>query len=87
MRTENIRYTATLPLSYLNELKDMARDKKIPSVNFAINEALDEYMQSRKAAQYESLMKEAGRDKAFLDRTTACMEDFGIVDGEVSVTW
>ena len=87
MRTENIRYTATLPLSYLNELKEMARDKKIPSVNFAINEALEEYMRGRKAEQYESLMKEAGRDKAFLDRTSACMDDFAVVDSEVSGTW
>ena len=87
MRTENIRYTATLPLAYLNELKEMAKNKKIPSVNYAINEALEEYLRGRKAAQYESLMKEAGRDKAFLDRTAVCMEDFNIIDSEVSGTW
>jgi DNA polymerase/3'-5' exonuclease PolX len=76
-----------LPLAYLDELKEMAKEKKIPSVNFAINEALDEYMKRQKAAEYEALMKKAGRDKAFLTRTTTCAEDFKIVDSEVSGTW
>lgn len=84
---ETVRYTATLPMAYVDELKEMAKDKKIPSVNFAINEALDEYLKSRKAEKYEALMMEAGHDKAFLARTTSCAEDFKIVDSEVSGTW
>ena len=87
MRQETIRYTATLPLAYVDELKAMAREKKISSVNSAINEALDAYLKNRKAAQYEALMKEAGRDKSFLDRTVKCAEDFKIVDSEVSGEW
>ncbi|MCL2513245.1 MAG: hypothetical protein FWF08_05010 [Oscillospiraceae bacterium] len=38
---------------------------------------------SHKYAQYEALMKEAGKDKAFLERTMNCAEDFKYVDGEV----
>ena len=87
MTPKTIRYTATLPSCYVDELKELAREKKIPSVNFAINEAVDEYLKSRKAAQYEALMKEAGRDQAFLARTAACAEDFSEVDSEVSGTW
>ena len=87
MTTETTRYTATLPLSYINELRELAKAKKIPSVNFAIKKALDEYLKNQKAAQYYNLMKEAGHDQAFLDRTHRCEEDFNAIDSEVSGTW
>jgi len=82
-----MRYTATLPLSYVNELKELAKMKKIPSVNFAINEALDEYLKNKKIAQYEALMKEASQDREFVSRTMRCAEDFSAIDSEVSRTW
>jgi DNA polymerase/3'-5' exonuclease PolX len=85
--SKTVRYTATLPLNYIDELKELAREKKIPSVNFAINKALDEYLKDQKAAQYEILMKEAAQDKKFLTRTISCAEDFCAVDGEVSGKW
>ena len=87
MPMKTTRYTATLPLIYVDELKALTKERVIPSVNFAINEALDEYLKSRKAAQYEALMKEAGGDQAFLSRTLTCAEDFKAVDSEVSGTW
>ena len=87
MTSKTVRYTATLPLAYVNELKKLASEKFIPSVNSAINEALDEYLKDRKAVKYETLMKEAGQDKAFLTRTMCCAEDFNVVDGEVSGKW
>ena len=87
MAPKTIRYTATLPLNYVDELKTWTKEKIIPSVNYAINEALDEYLKRRKAAQYDALMKEAGRDKAFLERTLICADDFNIVDSEVSGRW
>jgi len=87
MTSKTIRYTATLPLTYVDELKKLAKAKKIPSVNFAINKALDEYLKSQKATQYAALMKEAGQDKDFLARTLSCSEDFSAVDSEVSGTW
>jgi len=87
MILKTVRYTATLPLAYVDELKELAKDRIIPSVNFAIKEALDEYLRDRKAAQYKTLMKEAGQDKAFLTRTMSCAEDFSSVDGEVSGKW
>jgi hypothetical protein len=74
-------------MPYVEELRKMAEEKIVPSVNFAINEALDEYLKNRKAARYETLMKEAGRDKAFLARTASCAEDFIAADSEVSGGW
>jgi hypothetical protein len=78
MKPETIRYTATLPAPYVDELRKMAEEKIIPSVNFAINKALDEYLKNLKASRYEALMREASRDKAFLARTMSCAEDFDL---------
>jgi hypothetical protein len=83
MRDETAQYTAILPVTYLDELKEMVKEKKIPSVNFAINEALEIYLKSLKAMKYEALMMEAGRDKTFLARTSSCTEDFKTVDNEI----
>ena len=87
MKLETVRYTATLPMVYFDELKEMTKKKKIPSVNYAINEALEGYLKNQKAAQYAALMREAGRDQEFLARTLRCSEDFQAVDSEVSGTW
>ena len=87
MPTKTARYTATLPLAQFDQLKALAREKKIPSVNFAINEALDEYLKNQKAAQYEAMMREAGKDEEFLSRTLTCAEDFSAVDSEVAGAW
>ena len=87
MKAKTIRYTATIPQDYVLELKGMLQEKSIPSVNYAINEALFEYLKSRKTAQFGALMKEAGKDKAFLSRTLKCADDFKAVDKEVSGTW
>jgi len=87
MKSETVRYTATIPVVYVDELKEMAKEKKIPSINYAINEALEEYLKNLKAAKYEAQIREAGRDEAFLARTVSCSDDFKAVDNEVSGTW
>jgi len=87
MKAKNVRYTATLPSDCMEKLKEMADMKIIPSINYAINEALLEYIVSRKAAKYEESMREAGRDSSFLGRTEKCDDDFKYADYEVPDTW
>ena len=87
MATKTIRYTATLPLDCVNELRELAKEKKIPSVNYAINVALDMYLKEQKAADYKAQMENAGKDKAFLERTLNCANDFNAIDGEVDGKW
>jgi len=87
MKQKTVRYTATLPQSYVDVLKEMADQNIVPSINYAINEALADYIVSRKNARYEQAMKEAGRDASFLERTVKCGEDFEYADGEVSGKW
>lgn len=80
---KSIRYTATLQEESINELKALANEKKIPSVNFAIREAVADYLSRIKKSEYDELMCEAGKDKDFLERTTNCEKDFKAVDSEV----
>jgi len=87
MATKTIRYTATLPLDRVNELRGLAQEKKIPSVNYAINEAINMYIQEQKAIEYKTQMENAGKDKAFLSRTLNCAGDFNAIDGEVDGEW
>jgi len=87
MAAKTIRYTATLPLDQVNELRGLAKEKKIPSVNYAINVALDMSIREQKAAEYETQMKNAGQDEAFLSRTLNCADDFSAIDSEVDGKW
>ena len=84
---EAIRITATLPAAFIDELKTLVNSKQIPSVNFAIKQAVDEYLKQIKKNQYEAMMKEAAADKAFMSRTSKCNEDFAFADSEVDSEW
>ncbi len=87
INTKTVRYTATLPEESLEELKSLAKEKKIPSVNSAIKEAVEDYLKEVKRSEYETLMSEAGKDKDFLERTINCTEDFKTIDSEVAGEW
>ena len=84
---QNIKYTATLPESSVDELKMLAERKVIPSVNFAIREAIDIYITQTKKELYEKQMQEAGKDKMFLSRTIESNKDFSFIDSEVGGDW
>lgn len=84
---ETTRYTATLPVSYLEELKNLANTRQIPSVNFAIRQAVDDYLTQVKKRRYDAEMAEAAKDEAFLKRTMKCADDFSFADGEVQGEW
>ena len=53
------RVTATLPTEQVKMLKQLSLEHRIPSVNFAIRQAVDEYLKQLKKTQYETLMAEA----------------------------
>ncbi len=85
--SKTIRYTTTLPEMYIAELKEMAQAKVIPSVNYAIREALDDYLKQMKKNEYEAKIREAAKDNAFIQRTMQCAEDFSYSDSEVQGEW
>lgn len=84
---KTVRFTATLPSAYVDELKQLAKEQQIPSVNFAIRQALDEYLKQVKKREYDEMMKAAANDKAFMERTMKCAEDFSFSDSEVLGEW
>ncbi len=85
--TETTRFTATLPVAFIEELKSLANSERIPSVNFAIRQAVDEYLAKVRKAEYDAMMKAAARDTAFMKRTAKCDSDFAFADGEVQGEW
>ncbi|MBE7023861.1 MAG: ribbon-helix-helix protein, CopG family [Clostridia bacterium] len=84
---DTTRITATLPVSFIDELKALAKSNQIPSVNFAIRQAVDDYLVRARKKQYDEMMKEAAKDEAFVTRTSKCDEDFAFADGEVQGEW
>lgn len=80
---KNIKYTAVLPIEYINELKELALKKIIPSVNFGIRLAIENYICERKRDLYKKQMKEAAKDDAFLKRTLETQAVYDLVDNEV----
>ena len=84
---QTIKYTATLSEESIQELKTLAEKKVIPSVNYAIREAIEEYIAQTKKQLYEKQMQEAAEDERFQKRTMDCNKEFTFVDSEVSGTW
>lgn len=81
------RFTTTLPTSFIEELKILVKSHQIPSVNFGIRQAIDDYLVQARKSQYAEMMKEASKDEAFISRTAKCSNDFVFADNEVQGEW
>lgn len=75
-KNRTVRYTASLLAEYIDELKLFAEEHAIPSVNFGIKAALDNYLKRMKQTKYEAQMHEAASDKDFITRICMCDDDF-----------
>ncbi|MDD5603752.1 MAG: hypothetical protein PHG48_06725 [Eubacteriales bacterium] len=82
-----IRYTIAIPSEYIEEMKGLTEDRRIPSVNYGVREALAEYLDKTKKEIYDAKLEEAAKDKAFIKRTTDTVKDFIYVDSEVGGEW
>jgi len=87
MNTQTTRYTATLPTASMDLLKQLAKQRKYPSLNYAINEAIHLYLRDLGSTQYGEAMASAAQDERFLERSATCMEDFRFVDAEGLDKW
>ena len=83
----SIKYTAVLPNEYIMELKKLAAQKAIPSVNYGIKSAVEKYLEQSRKEIYEKNMKEAAQDEEFLRRTLNTQKDFKFVDCEDIGEW
>ena len=83
----SIKYTAVLPDEYIMELKELASKKIIPSVNYGIKSAVEQYLEQSRKERYAKNMQEAAKDEEFLKRTLNCQKDFDFVDCEGIGEW
>ena len=81
------KYTAVLPNEYIVELRELAAKKIIPSVNYGIKNAVEEYLEQLRKERYAKNMQEAAQDEEFLKRTLNCQRDFDFVDCEGIGEW
>ncbi len=84
---KNVRYTANLPQIFLDDMKNLAKQGRISSVNSGIRQAVDDFLKKQKAEQFDAMMQEAAKDEAFLERTYTVAKDFEYSDSEVQGEW
>ena len=84
---ESVKYTAVLPAEFVHELKSLASQKIIPSVNYGIRLAIENYINLSKEMLYVERMKESVQDKAFVKRTLESQQAFSHIDEEAGGEW
>ena len=86
-QTNSVKYTAVLPQECLNELRSMAEQNVIPSVNQGIRAAVENYVNAHRLREYQRGIREAAADKAFIRRTMDTQTAFEFVDAEGEAEW
>ena len=79
-KIEKIKYTTVLPKQAVEELKMLAMQQVIPSINQGIQKAIESFLVEKKKEQYQQQMKEASSDEAFLKRTSETQTAFEAID-------
>lgn len=62
----------------------MTKENKIPSINYAIRHAIEEYIKSEKKREYNKMMKQASKDKSFNERNEKCLNEFKSLDSDMN---
>lgn len=83
----SIRYTTVLPVKYVEELKQLAANNMISSVNHGIREAIEHYLAETKRELYAKQMSDAAKDQGFMERTLDTQASFKHVDSEAGGQW
>jgi len=83
----SIKYTAVIPAKYVAELKRLAAQKVIASVNAGIREAIEQYIAECERELYAQQMAEAMDDNKFVQRTLEMQTAFSHSDSEVGGQW
>jgi predicted DNA-binding protein len=81
-KTKN--YTFSLPLDLLDRLKEHANEGNVPSVNFAVKEAIETYVVKIDKKNLYKQMKKASRDPLFMEDLESIMAVFSEADFETT---
>ncbi len=84
MIKENKNYTFSLPIDLIDKIRDYSNEGYIPSINFAVKEALEAYTRNLDKEKLYNEMKEASKDPLFLSDLNETMDDFSYADFEQS---
>ena len=86
-KNDTIRYTTVLPVEQVKELKKMAREERIASVNQGIRLAIDNFVKEQNKLIYKQKMREAAEDKDYMNRIAETQADFALLDDEEMSSW
>ena len=75
-------YTFSLPIDLLSKIKHYSNEGRIPSVNAAVKEAIENYVKTVEKQNLYIEMKEAAIDPLFMDDLENAMNDFSHTDFE-----
>lgn len=77
-----VKSTVNLNRYYKEQLEFFVSQKQISSVTEGINSALESYVKAMQKAMYEAQMKEASKDREFMERTLSSQRDFDNLDSK-----
>jgi len=83
----SVKYTTVLPKVCIDEMKNLADKKIIPSVSQGIRLAIENFIESKKQMAYANSLKDAASNNAFIKRTMDTQNDFAVVDNEGVGSW
>lgn len=78
------KVTFAIPVWLLEKLRALARDKRIPSANAAVREALEKYVVDLEHEEFRKAMESAAADPEFLRDIKDVESDFRHTDGETA---
>lgn len=78
------KVTFALPETLLQRLRTLADQKRIPSVNSVVREAVEEYVTNLEREDFRQAMAEAARDPEFIRDLRETEEAFRHADAETA---
>lgn len=82
MSMENKNYTFSLPIELIDKVRDYSQGGYIPSINFAVREAIESYVKNLDKEKLYDEMKKASKDPLFLSDLNQTMDDFSYADSD-----
>ncbi len=76
-------YTFSLPIEQMEKLKNYLNEEEMPSLNYAVREAIEAYINNHEKQKLKEEMKKAAEDPLFLGDIEEIMADFSHSDSEV----
>ena len=65
----SVKYTTVLPKVCIDEMKNLADKKIVPSVSQGVRLAIEDFIAAQKQQEYANSLKDAMNDNAFIKRT------------------